>query len=241
MRCFELLQSPVQSGPLRVGIQEVIPASGAPGRIGAVVDVDSPFGGLVGDGVDLLDIRGRDAVVQNDIVVAQRRDLRHDLAQMPVKPGKSAEIVVALVGEIQADAELVDSGFAQLQVALFGHMRPVRNQNDEGKSGIRFDVADNFRQILAHQRFAAGDLNDAGAKHFHVFFVIGGLQIARSVLGTAVIAVLAIAGAGVCHLKGNDDRPLRQPVQRSLGYDSQRFPQGYSTHSPFLPCFCRDL
>ncbi len=131
---FELFQSPVQRGPLGIGIQEVVATAGTPGGIGAVINVDAPFCSLVRDPVDLFDILGRNAVVQNNIVVTERRDLRHDLAQMLVQSRKSAEIVVPFVGEIQADAILVDSGIAQLEVAVFGHVRPVRYQDDKGKS-----------------------------------------------------------------------------------------------------------
>ena len=63
---------------LLVGVQEIILASGALGRIGAVIDIHSPLGRFIRNCIDLIDIGRRDAVVHDDVVVPERSNFRNE-------------------------------------------------------------------------------------------------------------------------------------------------------------------
>ena len=96
-----------------------------------------------------------DATVEHDIVVPQFGQLRDQVFEMAVEAGVDAEIVVALVGKIQADGELVDAGGAQGEVLLPRHVGPVGNQDRVGQGGAVLDAAHDIHHVVAHQRLAA--------------------------------------------------------------------------------------
>ena len=60
---FEFFKAPFQDGQLLLGVNEIVPASRASRRIGTVVDIDTPFGSLIGNRIDLFYVPCRDAVV----------------------------------------------------------------------------------------------------------------------------------------------------------------------------------
>ena len=220
------VQLRVQLRKLFGRVEEVIAAAGAPRRVGAVAQVDAPLAGLVRNGADLAHVLAGDATVEHDVVVPQLRQARNQVLEMPVEARIGAEIVVPLVGEIQADGELVDAGLAQRQVLLLGHERPVGNQDGVRQLRPALDVADNLDHVVAQQRLAARDLHHAGAQRLHVAAVFGGLQIARFIARPAVVAVLAEAGAGVRHLERNHDGAFGDPVERPSPDNPQRFDEG---------------
>jgi len=129
--------------------------------------------------------------------VPQLGEARNEIFQVAVEAGVDAKIVVAGVREIQAHGKLVDAGFAQREVFLLRHQGPVRYQNGVRELGTVLDGADNFHHIFAHQRLAARHLDYARPQRLHVAAVIGGLQVAGFVARSAVIAMLAPAGARV--------------------------------------------
>ena len=220
------VQVRVQLRKLFGRVEEVVPAAGAPRRVGAVAQVDAPFTSLVGDGADLAYVLAGDATVEHDVVVPQLRQARNQVLQLAIEARIDAEIVMPFVGEIQADGELVDARLAQGQVLLPGHERPVGNQDGVGQLRAVLDVADNLDHVVAHERLAARDLHDTRAQRLHVAAVFGGLQIARFVARPAVVAVLAVARAGVRHFEGNHDGALGGPVERASPDNPQRFDEG---------------
>ena len=115
---FHAVEPRVELGELLGRAREVIAAAGAARRVGAVAEIHAPLAGLVGDGLDLSQVLAGDATVEHDIVVAQFGQARDQVFEMAVEAGIDAEIVVALVGKIQADGELVDAGGAQGEVLL---------------------------------------------------------------------------------------------------------------------------
>ena len=100
-----------------------------------------------------------------------------------------------------------------------------------GRPAFGLDVADDLYHVVAHQGFTAGNLHDAGPQHFHVTAVVGRFQIARIVLRAAVIAVLAIAGAGIGHFERNDDGPPGKPVARTASDDLEGLREWNFAHS----------
>ena len=135
----------------------------------------------------------------------------------------AAELVVPPVGEIQADRELRHAGVVQGNVALGRHQRPVRNQDDVGQVVRLLDVADDFDDVVAQQRFAPGNLHHARLQHAHVLGVLFRLELARLVPRTAVVAMPAIAVARIGDLEGNHDGAAGKPVHAALLDNPKRF------------------
>jgi hypothetical protein len=138
---------------------------------------------------------------------------------------------VPLVREIQAHGELVDAGFAQGEVLFFRHLGPVRDQDGIGDSAAVLDRTDDLDNIGTHERLAARNLHHARLERFRVAAVVGRFQIAGLVTRTAVVAVLAVAGAGIGDLEGDDDRPLDDPVHGPASYDLEGVGQGDFAHT----------
>ena len=161
---------------------------------------------------------------------------RDEIFEMAVQAGVDAEVVVALVGEVEADGELVDAGGAQGQVLLLGHEGPVGNQDSVRQGGAVLDAAHDFDDVVAHQGLAARNLHHAGAQGLHVAAEIGGLEIARFVARAAVIAVFAPAGTRVGDFKGNDDRTIGEPVGRASPDDPEGFREWHLTQVAMVTC-----
>jgi hypothetical protein len=93
-------------------------------------------------------------------------------------------------------------------------VRPVRDQDGVRDSASPLDIADDFGDVVAEKRLAAGNLDDTRIEGFHITAVIGGLEIAGFVAWSAMVAVLAVAGTRVGHFERNDYGSLSEPVQR---------------------------
>ena len=211
--------------------EEVIAAAGAARGIGAVADVHAPGTGHVGQAVDFGKVLAGNAGVEHDVVVPECGQAGHQIAKVRIQAGIAAEGVVPVVGKVEADGELVHAGGAQLQILGLGHVRPVGHQDGVGDSGACLDVAHDVDDVVAHERFATGNLDHTGAQHLHVAAIVGRPQIAGFVARAAMIAMLAVAGAGVGDLEGDDDGAAGGPVGRTAANDAQRVKQRNFSHS----------
>ena len=63
-----------------------------------------------------MQILAGDAGVEHDIVMAETPQRRDEFFEMAVEAGAAAKIVMPVVGEIEADGELIDAGLAQLRI-----------------------------------------------------------------------------------------------------------------------------
>jgi len=63
-------------------------------------------------------------------------------------------------------------------------------------------------------------------------YAVGGDEVGL-VERAAVVAVTAVAGAGVRDLERDDERPAREPVDRALAYDEAGFYEGRPFHIYF--------
>ena len=207
------VQSRVELRQLLGRTREIIAAAGAARRVGAVAQIHAPLASLVRYGLDLPQVLRGDAAIKHNVVVPQFGQPRDEVFQMAVQAGIDAEIVVAPVGKVQADGELVDAGGAQGQVFLLRHEGPVGDQDGVRQGGAVLDGAYDLHHVVAHQRLATGNLHHAGAQRLHVAAVAGRLEIARFIARAPVVAVFAPAGTRVRDFERDNNRPVGQPVR----------------------------
>ena len=73
--------------------------------------------------------------------------------------------------------------------------------------------------IVYGSPMADGNLHNHRSERLYVATIIRRLHVAGIILGTAVVAMFAPAGAGVGDLEGDHDRPLLKPVHGALFND----------------------
>jgi len=195
------------------GDHQLLLACPQPG-VGREVHPHAPRPGLLGQRLEVAEVVAVHHRRQRDGLGLIRPEPLHQRRDSPEQPRDATEVVVAFVGEVERQRELVHAGLPQPLVPLPRQQEAVGRQHDErgavGDADRGDDVVDVgpeqglAARYLRHHRFEApGQLAEP---------LRGGPDFPGVVGGAPEVAVAALGVAVVGDLERDTEGPLRQQV-----------------------------